>query len=95
MINYNNTSLISSLSFFIQFPFLELEVLQDNKELENILSEFQVPKMQYGTLRVAGFGETMQFEMIFGIIKDKIFSLFWQTCNTGPVFCRQQIFGIK
>lgn len=59
MINYNNTLLIYSLSFFIQLPFLELEVLQDNKELENVLSEFQMPKMQYGTLRVAGFGETM------------------------------------
>lgn len=70
MINYDNTQLISSLSFFIQLPFLELEVLQDNKELENVLSEFQMPKMQYGTLRVAGFGETMQFEKIFRIIED-------------------------
>lgn len=77
MINYNNTSLISSLSFFIQFPFLELEVLQDNKEMENVLSEFLMPKMQYGTLRVAGFGETMQFEKIFRIIRDiKYFPFF-------------------
>uniref|UniRef100_A0A3Q4AK85 Uncharacterized protein n=1 Tax=Mola mola TaxID=94237 RepID=A0A3Q4AK85_MOLML len=33
----------------------ELAVLEDNKDLENILSEFQMPKMQYGTLRIAGF----------------------------------------
>lgn len=38
--------------------FLELAVLEDNKDLENILSEFQMPKMQYGTLRIAGFGKT-------------------------------------
>lgn len=38
--------------------FSELAVLEDNKNLENILSEFQMPKMQYGTLKVAGFGET-------------------------------------
>lgn len=41
------------LSFF----FSELAILEDNKNLENILSEFQMPKMQYGTLKVAGFGE--------------------------------------
>lgn len=35
----------------------ELAILEDNKELENILSEFKMPKMQYGTLRIAGFGE--------------------------------------
>lgn len=69
MINYNKILLIFSLSCFILLPFLELEVLQDNKELENVLSEFQMPKMQYGTLRVAGLGETMQFEKISRIIK--------------------------
>ncbi|XP_017279899.1 dipeptidyl peptidase 4 [Kryptolebias marmoratus] len=33
----------------------ELLVLEDNKDLENILSEFQMPTMKYGTLRIAGF----------------------------------------
>ncbi|XP_026151616.1 dipeptidyl peptidase 4 isoform X2 [Mastacembelus armatus] len=33
----------------------ELSILEDNSALENILSEFQMPTMQYGTLRVAGF----------------------------------------
>ncbi|TMS06199.1 Prolyl endopeptidase FAP [Larimichthys crocea] len=36
-------------------PVQEISVLEDNKALENILSEFQMPTMQYGTLRVAGF----------------------------------------
>lgn len=36
-----------------------LSILEDNKELENILTEFQMPTMQYGTLKVAGFGETI------------------------------------
>uniref|UniRef100_A0A3Q1GUT4 Fibroblast activation protein, alpha n=1 Tax=Acanthochromis polyacanthus TaxID=80966 RepID=A0A3Q1GUT4_9TELE len=35
--------------------FSELAVLEDNKDLQNILSEFQMPTMQYGTLKVAGF----------------------------------------
>lgn len=35
----------------------ELAVLQDNTDLENILSEFKMPTMQRATLRVAGFGE--------------------------------------
>ncbi|XP_069009657.1 dipeptidyl peptidase 4 [Embiotoca jacksoni] len=33
----------------------ELSTLEDNKELENMLSKFQMPTMQYGTLKVAGF----------------------------------------
>lgn len=33
----------------------EISVLEDNKELENVLSEFQMPTMQYGTFKVAGF----------------------------------------
>uniref|UniRef100_A0A673D0C8 Dipeptidyl peptidase 4-like n=1 Tax=Sphaeramia orbicularis TaxID=375764 RepID=A0A673D0C8_9TELE len=35
--------------------FSEISVLEDNKELENVLSEFQMPTMQYGTFKVAGF----------------------------------------
>uniref|UniRef100_A0A3Q0SVF4 Fibroblast activation protein, alpha n=1 Tax=Amphilophus citrinellus TaxID=61819 RepID=A0A3Q0SVF4_AMPCI len=33
----------------------ELSILQDNKELESILSEFQMPTMTYGTLKIGGF----------------------------------------
>ncbi|KAJ0070449.1 hypothetical protein NL108_010695, partial [Boleophthalmus pectinirostris] len=34
---------------------VELSVLEDNKELENMLSDFQMPTMKYGTFKVAGF----------------------------------------
>ncbi|XP_072300448.1 dipeptidyl peptidase 4 [Eucyclogobius newberryi] len=34
---------------------VELSVLEDNKELENVLSEFHMPTMKYGTFKVAGF----------------------------------------
>lgn len=44
--------------FFLLFPLKELKVLQDNAELQNVLSQFQMPTMQYGTIRIAGFGET-------------------------------------
>ncbi|KAM9851207.1 dipeptidyl peptidase 4 [Aulostomus maculatus] len=36
-------------------PGAQLSILEDNSELENILSEFQMPTMQYGTFKVAGF----------------------------------------
>ncbi|XP_058478935.1 dipeptidyl peptidase 4 [Solea solea] len=36
-------------------PGAQISTLEDNKNLENILSEFQMPKMEYGTLKVAGF----------------------------------------
>lgn len=38
--------------------FLELAVLEDNKQLKDTLAEFQMPTMQYGTLKIAGFGKT-------------------------------------
>lgn len=47
----------SSWFNFLLFP--EISVLEDNKELENILSDFQKPTMKYGTFKVAGFGETI------------------------------------
>ncbi|KAK7938506.1 hypothetical protein WMY93_001832 [Mugilogobius chulae] len=34
---------------------VELSVLEDNKELENVLSDFHMPTMKYGTFKVAGF----------------------------------------
>lgn len=50
--------LCSYVCFFLLFPPKELKVLQDNAELQNVLSQFQMPTMQYGTIRIAGFGET-------------------------------------
>ena len=47
--------------FLNSFPvifFSELAVLEENKNLQSILSDFQMPTMKYGTLKVAGFGET-------------------------------------
>ncbi|KAM4731901.1 dipeptidyl peptidase 4 isoform 1-T2 [Anableps anableps] len=40
----------------------ELSILEDNKDLENILSEFQMPTMKYGTVKIAGFD--MWYEMM-------------------------------
>lgn len=34
---------------------VELSVLEDNKDLENVLSQFQMPTMKYGTFKIAGF----------------------------------------
>lgn len=44
--------------FFGSFLFKELDVLQDNAELQTVLSQFQMPTMQYGTIKIAGFGGT-------------------------------------
>lgn len=45
--------------FYYVFVFLELAVLEDNKELGDTLSQFQMPTVQYGTLKIAGFGEIL------------------------------------
>uniref|UniRef100_A0A3Q1GWZ0 Fibroblast activation protein, alpha n=1 Tax=Acanthochromis polyacanthus TaxID=80966 RepID=A0A3Q1GWZ0_9TELE len=47
---YNSAYLSYDASFYRMDCYLE-----DNKDLQNILSEFQMPTMQYGTLKVAGF----------------------------------------
>ncbi|PWA31144.1 hypothetical protein CCH79_00002825, partial [Gambusia affinis] len=39
----------------------ELSILEDNKDLENLLSEFQMPTMKYGTVKIAGFGEAYMY----------------------------------
>lgn len=39
-----------------------LSILEDNKDLENILTEFQMPTMKYGTIKIAGFD--MWYEMM-------------------------------
>lgn len=44
------------------FLILELSILEDNKDLENILSEFQMPTMKYGTVKIAGFGEAYMLQ---------------------------------
>lgn len=43
-------------SYFI-YLFSELAILQDNKDLKKSLSEFQMPTMKHGTLKIGGFGE--------------------------------------
>lgn len=55
------TSVNLSMTLVIQLSFSELSILEDNKRLENILSEFQMPTMKYGTLKIAGYGETILY----------------------------------
>lgn len=45
-----------AVTLFI-YLFSELAVLQDNKDLKKSLSEFHMPTMKYGTLKIGGFGE--------------------------------------
>uniref|UniRef100_A0A669E211 Fibroblast activation protein, alpha n=1 Tax=Oreochromis niloticus TaxID=8128 RepID=A0A669E211_ORENI len=48
---------IHIFSYFTLFIYLfsELAVLQDNKDLKKSLSEFHMPTMKYGTLKIGGF----------------------------------------
>lgn len=41
------------------FFFVVLATLEENKEIENILQQFQMPTMKYGTFNIAGFGKTI------------------------------------
>lgn len=45
-----------AVTLFI-YLFSELAVLRDNEDLKKSLSEFQMPTMKYGTLKIGGFGE--------------------------------------
>ncbi|XP_071329669.1 dipeptidyl peptidase 4 [Trachinotus anak] len=65
-----------------------LSVLEDNKELENILSEFQMPKMQYGTLKIAGFDLWYQMMLPPNFKKSKKYPLLIDVYG-GP--CSQRV----
>uniref|UniRef100_A0A8C7CU63 Fibroblast activation protein, alpha n=1 Tax=Oncorhynchus kisutch TaxID=8019 RepID=A0A8C7CU63_ONCKI len=54
---------------------LELLVLRDNKDLEEMLKEFQMPTMQRGTLRVAGFDLWYQMMLPPNFQKNKKYPL--------------------
>uniref|UniRef100_A0A8C9ZJ26 Fibroblast activation protein, alpha n=1 Tax=Sander lucioperca TaxID=283035 RepID=A0A8C9ZJ26_SANLU len=73
--------------YYIIF-FSELAVLEDNKELENILSEFQMPTMQYGTLKVAGYDLWYQMMLPPNFKKSKKYPLLINVYG-GP--CSQQV----
>ncbi|XP_062313975.1 dipeptidyl peptidase 4 [Osmerus eperlanus] len=53
----------------------ELLVLQDNKELEHILTEFKMPTIQRGTLKVAGFDLWYQMTLPPNFQKSKKYPL--------------------
>ncbi|XP_045909518.1 prolyl endopeptidase FAP [Micropterus dolomieu] len=66
----------------------ELSVLEDNKLLENILSEFQMPTMQYGTLKIAGFDLWYQMMLPPNFKKSKKYPLLIDVYG-GP--CSQRV----
>ncbi|XP_029386046.1 dipeptidyl peptidase 4 [Echeneis naucrates] len=66
----------------------QLSVLEDNKELEKILSEFQMPKMHYGTLKIAGFDLWYQMMLPPNFKKSKKYPLLIDVYG-GP--CSQRV----
>ncbi|XP_049904675.1 dipeptidyl peptidase 4 [Epinephelus moara] len=66
----------------------ELAVLEENKELESILSEFQMPTMQYGTLKIAGYDLWYQMMLPPNFKKSKKYPLLINV-YAGP--CSRQV----
>ncbi|XP_029936029.1 dipeptidyl peptidase 4 [Myripristis murdjan] len=66
----------------------ELAVLEENKELKNILSEFQMPTMKRGTLRIAGFDLWYQMMLPPNFKKSKKYPLLIDV-YAGP--CSQRV----
>lgn len=66
----------------------ELEVLQDNAELQNVLSQFQMPTMQYGKMRIAGFDLWYQMMLPPNFKKSQKYPLLIDV-YAGP--CSQQV----
>lgn len=67
---------------------VEISVLEDNKELENILSDFQKPTMKYGTFKVAGFDLWYQMMLPPNFKKSKKYPLLIEVYG-GP--CSQTV----
>ncbi|KAF7668818.1 hypothetical protein LDENG_00285840 [Lucifuga dentata] len=66
----------------------EITILEDNEELKNILSEFQMPTMKHGTLRVAGFDLWYQMMLPPNFKKSKKYPLLMDV-YAGP--CSQRV----
>ncbi|KAI4806013.1 hypothetical protein KUCAC02_010605 [Chaenocephalus aceratus] len=66
----------------------ELSVLEENKRLENILSEFQMPTMKYGTLKIAGYDLWYQMMLPPNFKKSKKYPLLIDVYG-GP--CSQRV----
>ncbi|XP_051259084.1 dipeptidyl peptidase 4 [Dicentrarchus labrax] len=69
-------------------PGAELSVLEDNKDLENILSQFLMPTMKYGTIKVAGFDLWYQMMLPPNFKKSKKYPLLIDVYG-GP--CSQRV----
>ncbi|KAK9537562.1 hypothetical protein VZT92_005167 [Zoarces viviparus] len=66
----------------------ELSVLEENKKLENILSQFQMPTMQHGTLKIAGYDLWYQMMLPPNFKKSKKYPLLIDVYG-GP--CSQEV----
>uniref|UniRef100_A0A096LYN6 Fibroblast activation protein, alpha n=1 Tax=Poecilia formosa TaxID=48698 RepID=A0A096LYN6_POEFO len=66
----------------------ELSILEDNKELENLLTEFQMPTMKYGTVKIAGFDMWYQMMLPPDFQKSKKYPLLIDV-YAGP--CSQSV----
>ncbi|XP_041662359.1 dipeptidyl peptidase 4 [Cheilinus undulatus] len=66
----------------------EISVLEDNKEIKNILSEFQMPTMQHGTFKIAGFDLWYQMMLPPNFKKSKKYPLLIDVYG-GP--CSQRV----
>ncbi|XP_054887641.1 dipeptidyl peptidase 4 [Poeciliopsis prolifica] len=66
----------------------ELSILEDNKNLENLLSEFQMPTMKYGTVKIAGFDMWYQMMLPPDFKKSKKYPLLIDV-YAGP--CSQSV----
>ncbi|XP_034430653.1 dipeptidyl peptidase 4 [Hippoglossus hippoglossus] len=69
-------------------PGAEISTLEDNKDLGNVLSEFHLPTMQYGTLKVAGFDMWYQMMLPPNFKKSKKYPLLIDVYG-GP--CSQRV----
>ncbi|XP_068429138.1 dipeptidyl peptidase 4 [Clinocottus analis] len=66
----------------------ELSILEENTELQNILSEFQMPTMKHGTLKVAGYDLWYQMMLPPNFKKSKKYPLLIDVYG-GP--CSQEV----
>uniref|UniRef100_M4AAQ8 Fibroblast activation protein, alpha n=1 Tax=Xiphophorus maculatus TaxID=8083 RepID=M4AAQ8_XIPMA len=93
---YNSAYLSVDASFYRMdcygqlalYVFAKLSILEDNKDLENLLSEFQMPTMKYGTVKIAGFDMWYQMMLPPDFQKSKKYPLLIDV-YAGP--CSQSV----
>lgn len=74
--------------------FLEIRVLEDNKELEGVLQDIAMPSVTHGTLKIGDFGKTVSYSTLPDYMTN-INNVFSVLSKANPILIRLFILSYR